>query len=419
MTGSTADLRAMRQTIITVNGPGEISAWLTPLSRAIKRIDPEMRVAVCLVPCVFSSGAERAVVERIDTVDAVADVAQSMGLILRRRLPEGFLAEARTLVVHLGGELALTRMLARRLSAPAFAYVEHPVPALKHFERIFYNGLNRMPDRIGARKTEPLGEMMVDSAAAKLAALGPRERLPRTVAIVPGSRAYMAEVLLPYFAETAARIAATRPDITFISPKSDYIDPEWYRSFPAPPADRDWTASPVSYRAEGGDEWFETAKGTRIGLLPNPEVLATAGAALTLPGTNTGELAAAGVPMVTVLPTYRACAEGVPLPGLAGHVARIPVIGRELKVFAAGMALKRQRLLSIPSRRMGRMLAPELIGQNLHDRMAEAVIGLVDEPDRATARSVREAMGPVGAAHRLADTIVARLGAHAATPVAV
>lgn len=397
----------MRQVIITVNGPGEISAWLTPLSRALKAADPGIRVVACLLPCVFSSGAERAVVERIDSVDAVAGIPESLALVFRRRWPPGFSAEADTLVLHLGGEMSLTVLLARRLRARAFAYAEHPAPILKRFDRIFFNGLNRMPPKIGTRRTEELGEMMVDSARAKLAEAAGVKRDPKTVAIFPGSRAYMAEFLLPYFAAAADRIAAERPGVSFVLPKSDYIDDAVYRDMPPPPEDRDWEAVAVTHHAKDGAEWFETAAGTRIEILPNREVLARSGAAMTLPGTNTGELAAAGVPMVTVLPTYRRCAEAVPLPGLAGHVARIPVIGMKLKVFAAGLALKKQRLLSIPSRRSGREIAPELIGRNLQDAIAREVIALIDDDARTTAAAVRDAMGPPGAADRLATVLVA------------
>ncbi|MDJ1008429.1 MAG: hypothetical protein QNJ13_11450 [Paracoccaceae bacterium] len=399
----------MGQVIITVNGPGEISAWLTPLSRAIKAASPETGVLACLMPCVFSSGAERSVVERLDSVDAVAGIAESFGLIFRKRYPPGFAADENNLVLHLGGELVLSLLLARRLGAPAFAYIEHPAPILKRFERVFYNGLNKMPAKVGRRPTEPMGEMMVDSALAKTAGSGPSAREQKTIAIVPGSRAYMAEFLLPYFAEAADRIAASRPDISFVLPTSDYIDDAWYRNFPTPPDDRDWQASPVTYREDGAGAWFETAKGTRIAIRGNAEVLRRAGVAVTLPGTNTGELAASGIPMVTVLPTYRYCAEGVPLPGLAGHVAHIPIVGREIKVFAAGLALKKSRLLSIPSRRMGRRIAPELIGRDLHDAICREVIALVDDEARATATAVREAMGPAGAADRLAAAVLERL----------
>ena len=399
----------MEQVIITVNGPGEISAWLTPLSRALKAASPDTRVLACLVPCVFSSGSERSVVEAIDTVDAVANVSESFGLILKRRFPPGFEPDAKGVVLRLGGELALARLMGRRLGVPTFALAEHPAPILKKFDRIFYNGLNRMPARIGTRPTEEIGEMMVDSALSKIAGVGDVPREPKTIAIVPGSRGYMAEFLLPYFAEAADRIAAQRSDISFVLPKSDYIDEAWYRAFPAPPEDRDWAASPVTYRSDGAEEWFETAKGTRISLRPNAEVLARASAAITLPGTNTGELGAAGIPMVTVLPTYRYCAEGVPLRGIAGHVARIPFIGMKIKVAAARRVLKQSRILSIPSRRMGRVISPELIGEHLHDAIAAAATALIDEPDRATAKAVREAMGPPGAAQRLAQELLSAL----------
>lgn len=401
----------MKQVIITVNGPGEISAWLTPVSRAIKAASPETKVVACLVPCVFSSGSERGVIERIETVDAVAGVGESFGLMLKKRWPDGFDPEADNLILHLGGELALTRLLSRRIAAPVFAYIEQANPVLKHFERIFYNGLNEMPPRIGNRETEGIGEMMVDSALAKVASMSDADREPNTVAIFAGSRSYMAEFLLPYFAAAADRIARERPDVRFVLPMSDYVGEDFYRTLPEPPEDRDWEATKVAYRSDEDRAWMETAAGTRIELVSNRDVLARAGAAMTLPGTNTGELAAAGVPMVTVIPTYRRCAEAVPLPGLAGHVTRIPIIGNKIKVFAAGLALKKHRLLSIPSRRAGRRIAPELIGRALQPDIAREVIALIDDESRTVGRAVQAAMGAPGAADRLAGEIISRLAA--------
>ena len=396
----------MKQVLITINGPGEISAWLTPLSRALKARDPAVRIVVCLLPCVYSSGSERKVLDGLETVDAAASVSDSLKLIAFRRYPDGLIRDADTLVVRLGGDMVLSAWLARRIGAPAYAYTERPNPVLRQFKRIFYNGLHSMPDEIGGVSTEFLGEMMVDASAAKRGGLDAPDADSKVVGIFPGSRAYMTEFLLPYYAPAIDAIAASRPDIKFLMARSDYVTDDWLRSFPSPPLDRHWTAGAVRFVEDSSSQWFETEAGTRIDVRPNGEVFRKMKAALTIPGTNTGEMAAAGIPMVTVLPTYRYVAEQVPLRGIAGHVARIPWLGMKLKTMAAQAALNTTGLLSQANRRAGKRIVPELVGQDLHADIAKELLGLMDDTTGEVSLEIQKVMGQPGAAERFSQEIL-------------
>ena len=405
----------MKQVLITINGPGEISAWLTPLSKAIKARDPETRIFVCLLPCVYSSGSERSVLDGLASVDAAASVADSLKLIAFKTYPEGLLPDADTLVVRLGGDMVLSSWLARRIKAPAFAYVERPNPVLRRFDRVFHNGLNPMPDQIGGTATEFLGEMMVDAASAKRGGLDAPDMGSNVIGVFPGSRAYMSEFMLPYFAPAIDRVTAERPDVRWLMARSDYVTDDWLRRFPDPPEDRHWLAAPVRFHEESGEQWFETQAGTRIDVRPNAEVFRRMKAALTIPGTNTGEMAAAGIPMVTVLPTYRYVAENVPLRGIGGHFGRLPWIGPKLKVLAANAVLRNRGLLSQANRRAGRIVVPELVGEGLHDDIKTALLTLLDDTTGQTGREIQAIMGQPGTADRFADEI---LGFFGRTPVA-
>ena len=121
-----------RQVVVAVNGPGEVAAWLFPFAAALKQRDPGARLLVVLLPCVFASGAERGVVRGMDGVDSVCDPAETMRWIFRGHAPASFVDGADTRVLHLGGEMVLSAMLARRLRAPLVAYAEGRVsyPAL-------------------------------------------------------------------------------------------------------------------------------------------------------------------------------------------------------------------------------------------------------------------------------------------------
>ena len=66
--------------------------------------------------------------------------------------------------------------------------------------------------------------------------------------------------------------------------------------------------------------------------------------------------------MVVVLPTY--IGHIVPLPGLAGHLGRLPGVGRALKTALGYRMLRGLPLLAQPNRRTGRMIVPELVGDD-------------------------------------------------------
>lgn len=396
----------MKQVLITINGPGEISAWLRPLAAAIKARDPSLRIFVCLLPCVYSSGAELGVLNGIDEVDGAASVRDSLKLIALRRSPAGLDLQADTLVVRLGGDMVLSSWLARRIHAPAFAYTERPNPVLKRFDRIFYTGLNPMPDKIGARATEYIGEMMVDAAASKRGGLSAPDADAKVIGVFPGSRSYMAEFMLPYYAPAIDLVAAERPDVRWLMARSDFVTDDWLRAFPAPPDTRNWTAGALTFHEDERAQWFQTEAGTRIEVCPNAQVFRQMKAALTIPGTNTGEMAAAGIPMVTVLPTYRHVAENVPLRGLSGHVSRLPFIGMRLKIMATEAVLRNPGFLSQANRRAGRFIVPELIGQDLHTRVAEALKIQLDDTEGAIGREIQSIMGAPGTADRFADHVV-------------
>lgn len=407
MTDSTDSqaLDATARIVFTVNGPGEVSGWLFPLARALKTAAPHLSIVVCLLPCVYSTGAERSVLAGLGTVDATSSVAESFGLILRNRRPPGLQRDMPTLVFHLGGEVALTVLLAARLRAPMYAYAEHRLPWQFLFRKVFFNGLNRLPARQLRGTAGAVGELMVDAARLRRASAGLRQGERPTIGLFPGSREYMAEFLLPYYAVIVDTLSRERPEIDWVLARADFVRMAFLRDFPEPPADRTWQAHAVRFVVDGANGALETEGGTRIRILRGSEALAQVDYALTIPGTNTGELAASGVPMVVVVPTY--VGHKVPLPGLAGHVGRLPLVGRALKTALGQRVLRHLPLLALPNRRAGRMLVPELVGQGLHPAILAALRDFLDHDTRPLSDALRAAMGEGGAAEVLAAEIVA------------
>jgi lipid-A-disaccharide synthase len=395
------------QVIFTVNGPGEISGWLFPLSTELRARHPGVRIVACLLPCVFASGSERRVIERLGVADAVLDQRESLRLIRR---PSGHSAVRRdlpTIVFHLGGEPTLTVLLARRLRAPLLGYAERPLPFARQFRRIFYSGLEQLPEAVARDAGAVVGELMVDAARLRRERAVSQRTGRVTVALYPGSRAWMAEGLLPFYAATVERIARDHPEVDWVVARSDFLSSEVFDRLGERPEGASWEV--VAMRHDAVAARLVTPAGVELRLLPGAEALGRADLALTIPGTNTGELAAAGVPMVVVLPTD--VGHKVPLPGLAGHLGRLPGVGRALKTAMGHRLLRSLPLLSIPNRRAGTMIVPELVGRDLQGRMEAALRSLLAADRADIGKRLRAAMGAPGADRRLADAIGAELRA--------
>lgn len=134
--------------------------------------------------------------------------------------------------------------------------------------------------------------------------------------------------------------------------------------------------------------------------------------ALTLPGSNTAELAALGLPMLVTLPTY--WAETSPMPGLAGHIGRLPLAGKYIKRALGHAYLRTLSFTAHPNRRAGRMVTPEIVGRLTAPQVAVAMLDMLGGDLAAIETGLRAAMGEPGAARRIAEALVADLAAQAA-----
>jgi lipid-A-disaccharide synthase len=124
--------------------------------------------------------------------------------------------------------------------------------------------------------------------------------------------------------------------------------------------------------------------------------------ALSLPGTNTAELAIAGKPAVIPI-TDRVPVGGG---GLLGLLDRLPGFGK-LKVYLKHRKYRRLKFLALPNQLAGRMVMPELF---IRDDLSDLFDFLAQLLENAAELSrigneAREVMGPPGAAERFVHTV--------------
>lgn len=390
------------QIIVTVNGPGEVASWLHPLATVLKQRMPGARLCVAVVPCVFSAGSELGVVKSLPYVDVSCSVSETMDLIWRKRLPAGFRNDLPGFVLHLGGDTIFTVLIAKRLGLPCLGYAERPLALGWFFDKVFYSGFEKLPSN---RKMEDVvGEMMVDAARLRCPDRRPARSGRLAVGLYPGSRDYLAKYLLPFYGAVAERVSETMPDIDWMLGKSDFLSADFLHSIPDVNDGRPLDG--VNLRWEEGADgraFLVTPRGIRIEVANAGRTAARANVALTLPGTNTAELSALGVPMIVTVPTWQA--EIAPMPGIAGHIGRLPVVGKYIKRGLGHLLLRRIRFMSHPNRRVNRMVVPEMIGRITADQIAQAVIGSLNADTLRLEEELRAIMGPAGASQRLVSEL--------------
>jgi lipid-A-disaccharide synthase len=165
--------------------------------------------------------------------------------------------------------------------------------------------------------------------------------------------------------ETADALAAKRPGVTFQVIAAEFLAPDVLSAMQEQTRRR-WPALRVVWVTH--EPWNALARG---------------GLTLTIPGTNTAELAILGVPFAVVVPLQ--LLDTVPTEGLLEYVGRIPGVGRLIKREAVRRYFAQPRLVALPNLRAGRAVVPEWIGRWTPAELANRVLELLNDAPRRSA----------------------------------
>lgn len=412
----------MTRFVFTANSPGEVATWLAPAVRALRRRDPEALIAVYIVPCAFAAGTETDVVRRLPEVDLVFGPRDYWRVALGGSPPPELApgpGPSAGALLYLGGDLVHALRLGRRLKLPSLAYVERGSRWTKSFAELL------VADEEARRRVEARGEdgaririvgnLMVDAVAEKTERSAAARDLSVSgegpvLAVFPGSRPYEIERSLPFLLRAAEIVRDGTGHLQVVISLSSFAGPDALAGNYSPRLEG--TTLHVEAAPERGG-WLVTTGGglTAFAVQGVPyDVMAAADAALTLPGSNTAEMAAAGLPMVVVLPLN--LAEEIPLPGAAQYVEKIPVVGPALKSRLVRSKAAQMPFVAWPNRKAGRAVVPEVRGELTPRDVADAATSLLGSPKQraAMAEQLRRTMGPGGAADRIASRLLAAAG---------
>jgi len=402
--------------IVITNGPGELSTWVAPVVRQLRTFVPTANVTVALVPCPYASGNEQEIAGQIPGVSQILSPKETVRYLLTGYLTPGKLIGQTGLVLYLGGDQFFAVLMGWRTSFPSLAYTEKYAHWPRWITRYLLTDQQTYAEHrvrgIDPGKLACVGNLMVDAVQPSLPAIEVRKRLSLSlsapvIALLPGSKPFKVNYVTPLLLKAADLIAKQNPSAQIVLMQSPYTPLSQLAEAVKNDTYRNATnGAKANLVMSNSGSCFVTEAGTVIDIIPpywQYNAFSVADLAITVPGTNTAELAILGIPMVVCLPLHKP--EVIPLDGLAGRIGDLPFIGKYIKRSIINFMAKRIKLTALPNQKAGAMLVPELIGLISAEQIAEQTTALLSNAYQRRMLSIqlRQVMGATGAAMRVAD----------------
>ena len=409
--------------VITTNGPGEMAAWVQPMINEIRSTLPHARILIALVPCPHSSGYEEQFSNRFfgATVLSPKDTVQ---FILTGNLPAHVILARHGVILHLGGDQLFSVCLGWRTHFPVTVYTEKLAQWKSRVTRYYLRDEaleTRHKVAIPDHKLMVVGDLMADAVTASHPSLDIRQKLnlrmdAPVVSLLPGSKPIKVLHSTAWMLRIVDELSLLMPQVQFILPQSPFTPLSQLRQAVQ---DEKLVALldgvPGKVVHDRNSTSLITPQGNKIQIVPpnwHYNALQVSDLSITLPGTNTAELAVLGVPMVVVLPLQRP--ELIPLDGLPGLIGRLPLLGGSLKRAMVNWKLKQMKYISLPNQKAGQLIVPELVGNFSAEAVAQQAYELLIQPyaRREMAMRLRELMCTRHAASRILMDLVEILHQH-------
>ncbi len=396
----------------TANGPGEVAGWLRPLLRSLYRRNPDLLALVFLVPDDYATGFEARMVREAFPQAQVYEPKRYVRFALGGRLED--LPEKVDLVQYVGGDLLHAARLHARLKGRAATYKFSRRAYRRLFDRAFAVD-RRNVEELAAWGTPPerieqVGNLAIDGALFE-AALAPERQTPQDgILVMPGSRSYEIENLVPFYFAVALRILHERPGTPIAFAVSPFTAREQVREAIESGGHPRMFGRTGRLVSDDGGYCLATESGeVRIPVLTNALAAATrARLVLTIPGTKTIELAALGRPAITITPLN--APEVVTINGPLTYLDRIPFVGIPLKRAVAVGVARRFVHHTQPNIDAGASLIYEMHGTVTPGRVARVALDAYDDRNwlAASGEALRRLYRDhVGASDRMAESLLA------------
>ncbi len=397
---------------VTANGPGEVAGWLRPLLRSLYQRLPGLEAHVFLVPDDYATGYEAQMVRETFPQSHVYEPKTYVRFAFGRRV-DG-VPERVDLVQYLGGDLLHAARVHARLRGKASTYKFSRRTYRSLFDRAFAVDERNVHQLEGwgtpSQRIERVGNLAIDGAL--LEAQQPLEAgTPLDgILIMPGSRSYEVENLIPFYFTVASFILRERPEIPIAFGLSPFTSRERVRAaIEQGGHPRMFAQSGELVERDGISYLTSHDGGVAIPLLYNAMAAAARSRlVLTIPGTKTIELSILGKPAITITPLN--APEVVTFNGPLTYLDRLPFVGVPLKRAFGVSVSRRHPYHTQPNMDSGTMLVHELHGTVTPGRVARVALERYDDAAWVSSHGAQLAelyRDHVGAADRMASSLLA------------
>jgi lipid-A-disaccharide synthase len=314
-------------------------------------------------------------------------------------------------VLHLGGDPAYALILGRLLGVAVWTY-----GTSARYRRSFSSFLvpdDRTHAKLVLRGVRPdivrvVGQLVTDSV---LTGSVPHVQLNGTasdVVFLPGSRDAYAEFMTPYFARVAEHAYISGMRVNWTVAVSPFMG---VNRIVALLEEAGWSSAIAGEHVQVSSPAGAQMRVVAGGL----ERVQTAGLVVTIPGTNTLQLAAMGMPHLVVTPTHEA-AERVALDGIAGLLKPSWWGATRIRRFVIDRIDRRNEFLAIPNIIAGEQIVPEMRGRVEPGEVAVGIRSLLaaDDDRRAMSARLKAVAGPPGAGERIVGLVREQIDSHLA-----
>jgi len=364
--------------VIFSNSPGEVSTWVAPVvERLVKHpAAAQYRTLLVIHPCQFASGNEPFVAKSFPGIDIIVPPKQYMRSLIPGAWKRRYGVKKEGVILSLGGSLKHPVVFKKRVHAsyPLYAYTNNPdLPGReKRYERIFvrneYIQDKYLKRGVPEEKLLIVGDLVRSTIVSKKDRTDSRRELgiaeqEKMVVFLPGSRDFEVLFMLPVFLRVIDDLLDRFGDFRAFVLKSPFVPYDWIEQALARGGKiKEGDTLGGTLHREDGSAVIRLSEKKKIRILEGGLEQWGDGIdmAVTLPGSNTIQLAYRKIPMLTVMPLNRP--DIIPFVGVLAALKWIPLVGRPILKKAALAYTRRFKFAALPNIYQNREIVPELFG---------------------------------------------------------
>ncbi len=406
--------------VLVSNGPGELATWVRPLMRELRQVLPSARVVIALVPCPHSSGQEQKYARSLHGAYTMSP-EDTLHYLITGNLPKGLALARQGVILQLGGDTLFGVSLKWRTGFPLAVYTEQWVQWRRQVNRFYFKTqkhFQKHAPRLKAEQALAVGDLMQSAIPVSSSPLQARSDLQlRTnapvISFLPGSKPLKVLFSTAFFVSVVDEISLQVPEAQFVLLQSPFTPLSQLReAVQNEKYVQVLGGSKAKIAHDKSGSVMITPQGNKIQIIPpesNYSAMEVSDVSLTLPGTNTAELATLGTPMMVLLPLNRP--ELLPLDGILQYLHRLPLVGKSLKKTLVLSQLKKMPFLALPNQKAERLLVPEFRGVLHAESIAGEAVDLLQDSirRREMSRQLRATMPAEQSARRIAEDLRALL----------